>query len=572
VALEPGEQSSDDDDVRSGGSSVWRRSLANRQLRRLLGAMVVSQTGDLLYVVALVVFVFDSTHSVAWVGACVVVRQTAYVSFSAIGGALADRFDRRRWLIGINVAQTALLSTMAIVAALSGPAAVVIALAFCASALNSGYQPAVFATVPTIVEEDDLAAANAVVSTIEQIAVVVGPALGALVVALVSTWLAFVLDAATFVVAALLVRGLHGIGRGDETEERVSMRERLGAGARAVKASPAAAVVIIMVVGCLVGFGFEQVLYVAVSAHRLGTGSSGVGAMTAAYGFGGLAASLIVGRIAGRPRPVPFMAGALALSGLMFASLAVITVPAAAYVVLAIGGGSFVVFDVVAVTVLQRSLEAKLMGGVYGILMSLGAVGTLSGAILAPVLVDGIGLRAALLIGGAVPIAVVGLVSPRLARLNRTAGERAAELEPIVAVLGCLGVFEGAPVTSLEQLAGALTERPLASGSVVMREGDEADAFYIVRSGTVDVTVIRDGATIRIDHLGPDDWFGEIGLVEHARRNATVTADSDALVWRIAGDDFLAALEQAPRISDALATGMTARGLRAGTARPVPSS
>jgi CRP-like cAMP-binding protein len=310
------------------------------------------------------------------------------------------------------------------------------------------------------------------------------------------------------------------------------------------------------------------VLYVAVSADRLGTGSGGVGAMTAAYGAGGIVASLSVGRIAGRERPVPFLAGTFLLSGLSLVVLAAITAPALAYVVLFIGGGAFLVFEVVSVTVLQRTVDPKLMGRVFGILMTVGASASMIGSLAAPAVADGVDLRIALVVGGAIPLAVLALVAPRLARLDRIAAERGRELEPRIAVLSQLGVFDGAPVPSLERLAATLTEQAVTVGTVIVREGDDADAFFVARAGTFDVTVQRDNSTIKIDELYPDHWFGEIGLVERAPRNATVTAATDGLLWRIEGDDFLSALEQAPRLPDALGSLMTARTARAHSARP----
>jgi MFS family permease len=543
-------------------AGVWRRALTNRDFRNLLGAMAVSQTGDWLYGVALVVFVFESTRSVGWVAASVVARQVAFISCSAIGGALADRFDRRRWMIGINLGEATILTTMAAVAGADGPPALMIGLAFCAAVLSSGYHPAVFATVPAVVSEDDLAAANAVVSTVEQVAYAAGPAIGALVVTVSSSSVAFAIDAVTFLVAAVLVGRLRSPGRGDADDEVVSMRERLVEGWRAITGSPSAAVVIAMITGALAAYGFEQVLYVAVSADRLGTGASGVGVMSAAYGAGGIAASLVVGRIAGRDRPVPILAAAISVSALSLVTLAAITAPAFAYLVLFAGGAGFLILDVVSVTVLQRTVDPKVMGRVFGILMTLGSTATLVGSLVAPALA-GIDLRIALLVGGGIPLLVLAAVAPRVARLDRTATERGRELKPRVALLSSLGLFDGAPVPTLERLAASLTEYAVSAGTAVVREGDTADAFFVVRTGTFEVTVQRGADTITIDELHPDDWFGEIGLVDRAPRNATVTAATEALLWRLEGDEFLAALEQAPGLPDALRAQITVRAARA---------
>jgi hypothetical protein len=155
--------------------------LRHRDFRRLLASVGVSGAGDTLYSVALVVYVYDETHSAAWVAATVLVRNVAYVVCATPATALGDRFDRRRWLLMINVLQTGVMAAFTVVAAFEGPAAVAIVLAFGSAALASGYYSAVIAVVPTVVSEDDLGAANAHLATAEWVAMAAGPAIGAAV-------------------------------------------------------------------------------------------------------------------------------------------------------------------------------------------------------------------------------------------------------------------------------------------------------------------------------------------------------------------------------------------------------
>ena len=76
------------------------------------------------------------------------------------------------------------------------------------------------------------------------------------------------------------------------------------------------------------------------------------------------------------------------------------------------------------------------------------------------------------------------------------------------------------PVT-LDALARALVRVEVAAGDVVVREGDESDRFYVIESGTVQVTA-ADGHVLREE--GPGDYFGEIGLLRDVPRTATITA------------------------------------------------
>jgi CRP-like cAMP-binding protein len=80
-----------------------------------------------------------------------------------------------------------------------------------------------------------------------------------------------------------------------------------------------------------------------------------------------------------------------------------------------------------------------------------------------------------------------------------------------------------------------------------VREGEPADALYVVLEGSVGVTARGEaGAEQRLRTMGPDTYFGEIGLLERIPRTATVTAEQPTRCYRIDGDEFLAALTTTP--------------------------
>ena len=140
-------------------------------------------TGDFLYAVALVVLLIDDTGSAGWVAAAAVLRILAYVVLSPFGGVVADRYDRRRLMMTLDIGRFVVMLAVAIVIWAGGHVAVVIVLTVLNSVLTVPYRAAAVAATPHVVAEDDLAAANAAESVIAQFAFFVGPALGALVVA-----------------------------------------------------------------------------------------------------------------------------------------------------------------------------------------------------------------------------------------------------------------------------------------------------------------------------------------------------------------------------------------------------
>jgi CRP-like cAMP-binding protein len=87
----------------------------------------------------------------------------------------------------------------------------------------------------------------------------------------------------------------------------------------------------------------------------------------------------------------------------------------------------------------------------------------------------------------------------------------------------------------------AATKRSMTRGEVIIRQGDEADNFYVIVEGTVEVTQTRpDGTGARVlREMGRGQFFGEIGLLSGVPRTATVTAMRDGMLVVLGRDAFL---------------------------------
>jgi CRP-like cAMP-binding protein/predicted MFS family arabinose efflux permease len=541
---------------------VVRAAFAHRDFRYLAASLTVSQVGDWLYGVALVVYVFDQTGSPAWVAAAVVLRLAPYVLFGAVGGAIADRYDRRAVMIATDLARAACMLGLALVVLAEAPVWLALALAFASATAGTPARPAQGAITPALVAEHDLAAANAVVSTLEHTALVLGPAIGGLLLVLGSPAVAFAVNGASFLVSAALVVPIGARAAAEPEEEQPpSLGRRLADGFGALARSGDAALLVGLLVAASFVYGQEVVLLVLVSERLLGTGSEGVSALTAAVGLGGLAVAGLTSRLAGARRPGRTLLLVMLAFSLPLMSLAVIRRPALAYAVMAVEGAGNIVFDVLAITMLQRVVRGELLGRVFGVLDSLAVAGILAGSLLVPVIVGAAGLRWALVVAGGTLLAVTAAAMPRLRGLDRRAEATRRELAPRVELLERLGVFDGAPRQQLETMAAALEDRAVPAGAAVVTEGEQADAFYLVRSGSLAVLSAgeRGGEPARVNTLGPGDYFGEIGLLERIPRTATVRAETDALVGRLAGDDFLGILNQVPSTSGTLLDGVVGR-------------
>jgi CRP-like cAMP-binding protein len=553
---------------RPGRTEGIRSALRHRDLRLLFGGLVISASGSWAYNVALLAYVFNRTHSLTWVGVAGLGRFVPALVFSTYGGVIAERFERVRVMVASDLVCLVFQAGLAFAAAATAPAWVAVTLAAFTSVGNVVYSPAVAAMLPEIAGEEDLVAANALNGTIDNLVIVAGPAIGAGLLALGSAALAFGVNATSFGVSALLVMRLRARSRPvDVTDgDTAGVFKQMTVGVQAIFSSGAARVLVMFSVLASFVYGTDTVLFVSVSNAQLGTGPQGFGYLLAGLGVGGVLMALVVNRLASSRRLALIITGGMAVYCLPTVLFVAVHAPGLAFVLEIVRGGGTLVVDVMAITALQRAVSGEVIARVFGVFFAL-ALGAISlGTILAPPLVNGPGLHAALYIMGFVPIGIGLLGFPSLVRIDRAAAARLDELAPRIALLEQLGIFASANRAVLERLAAACTSVRLHAGDVVVAEGDEADALYVIVSGRVDVKARGEaGVEQHIRVMEPGTYFGEIGLLERIPRTATVTTLEDVELYRIEGDAFLDALTTASAGTSFLA------GARTRLARTHPS-
>lgn len=531
-------------------TASFRDALRHRDYRWLVSAFLVSNIGSWAYNVALIVWVFEKTNSAAWAGGAVLARTLPALLFSAYGGVLAERFERRNLMVVLNVTSAATHVGLAITVAADGPTLLALLLAGAWTVQNVIYEPAVIALTPQIVGEEDLAAANSLNGVIDNAAVVVGPAVGAGLVAAFSPEVALLVNAATFLYAALATARVRTRSHPTDVTEGGGKGPlaQIMVGFRALAESPIARALATFSIAASFFYGVDTVVFVVVSEENLGTGATGYGYLLTALGVGGILAAPLVNKLASRPNLGTIIAAGLAAYTLPTAALVAVGAPAVAFLLQVIRGAGTLIVDVLAITAMQRTLPTELVSRVYGVFISLVLAAISLGALLAPAAVELAGLDATLLIFGLGPGLVMVLGLPRVRAINGVAAERLQELDHKISVLERTRLFTALTRPSIEHLASAATEVDLEPGVAAVNQGEEADAMYVIADGSVLVSATgQDGVEVTVATLGPGDYFGEIGLLESAPRNATCRATEPTRLYRVDGDTFLDAVHHAPQ-------------------------
>ncbi len=538
----------------------YRNALRKRDFRLLATALTQSSMGDWAANVAFVVYVYEHTHSAAWVSAATLGRMIPKFIVSPYAGVVAERFERIHLMIASDLVRLVLMGGLTVVAATDGPAWAAIAVGAGLTVAGAVYDPATSAMTPQLLGEEDLAAGNALTELINNIAIIAGPGVGALVLALGDPAIVFGVDSATFAISALLLVRISARSTPTDVTEVGGPLRQMTVGLKAIVTSPTALLLTSFPIVTTMLYGVDSVLFVFLSKEQLGTGSTGYGYLLVALGVGGVIAAAFVNRLAALPRLSVVLSVGMIAYAAPTAALVAVHSPTIAFLIEVVRGIATLIVDVLAMTALQRSLAPDMISRVFGVFWAVIIGGLILGAFVTPFLLDYAGLDATLLLDALVVPALVILVFPRLSSLDRIASREAEVLAPRVRVLEQLGIFAAASQNVLERLAKNSEEITVDSDTSIVREGEEADALYVLVDGRVDVSA--HGETGRSDKhirfMKSPSFFGEIGLLQGIPRTATVTATEPTRLWRISGEDFLAALTETP-LSASAASSLTMR-------------
>ncbi len=531
---------------------------AKRPLRRLYVAEAVSGAGDGVFWVGLITALASGTSVGALLTLAVVARLGPRAVLSVPAGSLVDRRRLGPLLVAADTIRALSMGVLAVVVALGAGPIAVLGIVLVSYIVGVPTRPALAVLLPQVAGESRLAAANATLSSIRQVMTFVGPLIGVALAAW-SVPGAFAFNGLTFLASAALVAG-------PAFAHAVPPVPAVRAARRRPDRSTSAATGRIGPLVGLIGVmyfvrGAEMVLHVMVATELLHATPATIGYFGGAIGIGAVLATPLARRSARATRPGRWIVGALVATAVPTAALAAIGHLGAACVLLAVVGAAMVVFEVISVITVQRVADTSMMGRSFGLINGVSNGTKLAGAVFAPILVAVVGVQGALVAVGAIVLAAGVLGMGPLVQLGRDSVLRRVELQPRVTVLAQLALFAGAPRLALERIAAATVEATVAAGTVLIREGDAPDDLFIARAGRFDVSIA--GRTINT--MGPDDWFGEIGLVDRVPRTATVSTTVASTVWRIPGDVFLAALEDAAAPPDALVQAIADR-LAAGRA------
>ena len=537
-----------------GVIAAYRRVLGNSDLTRLLFGEFVSSIGDWVYLVALLVLIWDATKDPVTLGIIGAARIVPYIVLSIPAGIVADRYDRRKILLTTDIIRGLIMLLIAGAVYLNMSIWVIVALAIAATCFSSFFSPTIGAYLPSLTrDESELGPANSAWSSLVNLAFFIGPAFAAILLSLGSLIAAFLLNALTFGVVAVVLLGLPSKRPepkpvASEASAAIELPSQLSQpGSWTPSGRIARPLLGLSVLNAVVGFvwGGLSVVTVILSVQVFKIDEAqGTGLLNAAIGVGGVLGALVAGALVLRRRQgPPLIIGAAALG----VGLALVgQVPSFVLALVAIGfasaGGLLV--EIVMTTLLQRIVPDSVRGRALGLIETGYVLFYAAGAFAIPIVASG--QAAIVLLISGVAIAIAGVIS--LVMLGSFAvAQPAADARRRLADVA---LFAGLPPGRLETAMRRATLRDVKAGTTIIRQGDAADFFYVVNSGRVEVTQTdASGASHLLRQMGPAEFFGEIGLLSRVPRTATVIALTDCTLVALDGAAFLELVESGPGLT-----------------------
>ena len=358
-----------------------------RSFRWLLSATVINNIGDGIAISAGPLLVASQTRDPFLVSMALLSQYLPVLLFGVLGGTIADRVDRRRMVVVVDLARAVVLSVL-VITVVSGNVniAVVLATLFLLGTAETFADSASSALLPGLVDRNDLGIANARLQGAFLVTnQLVAPPIGAFLFA-AGMALPFATNAACFALGAVLISRVVA-SASHELREQSSLRAEMVEGIRWLLAHPPMRTLALTIFTFNVTFGAAWSVLVLYAIERLGMDEVGFGLLTTATAIGGIIGVLSYGRLERRFSLADIMRAGLIIETLTHLSLALNTVPAIALATFVVFGAHEFVWGTTSTVVRQRAVPDELLGrvgGVYRVAIMGGLViGTPIGGLLA---------------------------------------------------------------------------------------------------------------------------------------------------------------------------------------------
>jgi MFS transporter, DHA3 family, macrolide efflux protein len=402
--------------------------------RRLFVAQAISDVGDGLTFLTLLLLVNNLTHSTAALAVMSIAVALPPMTIGLVGGAYADRLDRRRIMLGSDALRAVLVLGFTVVGT-NERLPILYVLAFVQASIGTFFSPARTALIPRVVPAEGLLAANSMSQISRVIAGLVGTGLAGVIVGITGQiWPSFAIDALTFAASVAIVYGVNReVGRPDRAA--VAAAGSIGSsvldGLRAIRHSRTILATVTGTAVAMLGLGGVNVLFVPFLVNELHETPVWAGPLEGAQTLSLVLAGALVAALAARLRPSTIVTGCLFGVAVVIGGLSIVPNVAGAFVVLFAVGWFVTPLQAATTTIIQTATSDAMRGRVAAAFSACMSTTTIVSTAATGIVADVIGIRQVIAVG-AIIVALGGVGAGLLYAADRRA-EQAARADPTAA-------------------------------------------------------------------------------------------------------------------------------------------
>jgi len=536
--------------------AVFRR----RDFSLLWLAQLISTAGSSLTDLAAGIWVYRETESALAVGLTLMATAVPSLVVGLLAGVYVDRHDRKRILVVTCLIQSVIVGILALAVEMDSIVGLY-ALILLNAGVKQFFDPAHDSLIPEMASDEELAAANAFLSIAAFGSTAIGFAGAGLLASTVGLTWAFILDAASFVVCALLI-SLMGRYPMPVPEDEASVGvivENLKSGVATLFGTPIIRSLFIVGAFMFVAFGLWNVLLLPFSIQVLGATEFEYGLQEGLTSVGFVIGSLFMARFA-RLLPEPaWIVVSLVGMGVAGIAYALATSVPVAILLVSISGFLQPPSSVSRSVLLQRHTPREMRGRVFSAFYVMRDVIFLIGMAGAG-LADVMDIRVLIIIASSLLFvsAAFTLVAPGLGIATwRAASARLATAETAAALPAAvrpatiadfdrlairLGTFTRLSPNQRAAFISDATVREVPAGTRVVAHGDAASSVYFILDGSTTAGIPEETGYRGLSTMGPGDFFGEIAALTGSPRTADVVTDEDSTLLEVPAEAMRATM------------------------------
>jgi len=374
------------------------------EFRKLFVAQTISNVGDGMTYMALMLLVNDLTHSTAALAVLSIAVAVPSMVGGIVGGAVADRFDRRRIMLASDTVRAVLVLGFTLVAT-ADRLPILYIVAFAQAAIGTLFSPARGAIIPRAVPAEGLMAANGLGQLSRVICSLLGTTVTGLVFAVTgSAAPVFVLDALTFLASVAIVFRVSRTLGTPVHEAHASaggFASSVTAGLRVIAASPTLVATLLGLFVAMLGMGAINILFVPFLINVLHESPAWVGPVEGAQTLSMVLASALIGTLAARFSARSMVVGGLAGTGIVIIAFSQVPNVWVLFPLSFLVGWFVTPLNVAVSTIIQTTAADAVRGRVLGALEASMSTATIVSTAAAGVFGAALGIRTVVAIGGA---------------------------------------------------------------------------------------------------------------------------------------------------------------------------